>query len=597
MLHLIACTALNAQVSFKVQAPPSVAMGERFQIVFVAEGGRGTDFNAPSFSGFDVLFGPAIATSSSIQIVNGRTSSSTSNSYTYTLMPQKEGVFNIGEASIRIKGDKYTTSPFKIKVLPSGAGSSASSSGGGNVNGAANTPSLNSNNLFYRAIVSKTKVYEQEAIAVTFKLFVNANIGIRQLEDLKMPEYDGFISQTVDDKDKSQLNLETYNGRNYRTAVIQQVILFPQKSGRLVIPAGMIELGLALPPDDDDIDPFFASPILVKRKLYTSPVAIDVQALPTAGKPSSFNGAVGSYGLKAEITSGEPKTNESLILRLTITGKGNIKLVSNPKVSFPSEFEVFDPKVENQLNVGGGSVTGTKTIEYYAVPRQTGKFTIPPIEFSYFDPTDARYKTIKSNPFELNVAKGKSSTSVISSSSNKEDVKLLNQDIRYLKKNQGKSTLDGLEFSRSNGYVAVYLLLLLISLIVLFVLRKQIALNADIVDLRHRKANKVAVKRLKQSDVYKRAGKEDEFYNEILQALWGYLGDKFKLPLSLLNRDNIRQALMEKGIDQETSGELLGIIDQAEFARYAPSGDKGAMDDLYSHTAEIIGKIENFKTK
>lgn len=577
--------------SFKVNAPQSVAMGERFQIVFSLEDASGSDFRAPSMSDFDVLYGPAVTSSSMVQYNNGKRSKSQSTSYTYTLIPKKEGTFEVGSASIRSQGKQLTTQAFKIKVLPPNTPSQGT---GGSSNQTNGTGQISSNSIFYRTIVNKTKVYEQEAIAVTFKLYIDPNIGVQQLEDLKMPEFNGFISQTVEDGNEAQLVLENYNGRNYRTAVIQRMILFPQRNGRLQLPAGMIQVALALPPEPDE-DPFFARPIIVSRKIYSQPVNIDVTPLPAEDKPDSFNGAVGQFSMKVNLSSQKPKTNESMTVTVDITGEGNLKLLSSPELKFPDTFEVYDPKVENKIEVTAGGVRGSRTIEYYAVPRQTGEYTLPEFEFSFFDPVSKSYKTLKSRSVSLSVSKGKDGVSMVSSTANKEDIKLLSQDISYLKKETGVKRLVGYDFTFGLFHWLLYAIGILIAAIVFVPLKRMTRLQSNETALKHRRANNVAKRRLREANTFRLAGDKESFNTALLRALWGFLGDKFKMSLSELNRSNIEIVLSRKGATSELIEDILKVIDQAEYEKYAPSSDLSAMDKLYADAEKIIERIVNAK--
>ncbi|WP_373811100.1 BatD family protein [Porphyromonas macacae] len=577
--------------SFKVNAPQSVAMGERFQIVFSLEDASGSDFRAPSMSDFDVLYGPAVTSSSMVQYNNGKRSKSQSTSYTYTLIPKKEGTFEVGSASIRSQGKQLTTQAFKIKVLPPNTPSQGT---GGSSNQTNGTGQISSNSIFYRTIVNKTKVYEQEAIAVTFKLYIDPNIGVQQLEDLKMPEFNGFISQTVEDGNEAQLVLENYNGRNYRTAVIQRMILFPQRNGRLQLPAGMIQVALALPPEPDE-DPFFARPIIVSRKIYSQPVNIDVTPLPAEDKPGSFNGAVGQFSMKVNLSSQKPKTNESMTVTVDITGEGNLKLLSSPELKFPDTFEVYDPKVENKMEVTAGGVRGSRTIEYYAVPRQTGEYTLPEFEFSFFDPVSKSYKTLKSRSVSLSVSKGKDGVSMVSSTANKEDIKLLSQDISYLKKETGVKRLVGYDFTFGLFHWLLYVIGILIAAIVFVPLKRMTRLQSNETALKHRRANNVAKRRFREANTFRLAGDKESFNTALLRALWGFLGDKFKMSLSELNRSNIEIVLSRKGATSELIEDILKVIDQAEYEKYAPSSDLSAMDKLYADAEKIIERIVNAK--
>ena len=580
----------QAQVSFTVQAPTSVAMGEQFRVSFTLKNATGTDFKAPAMSDFDVLFGPATARSSSTSIINGKTTSEAAITYTYTLMPKGTGSFRIGEASIRANDRNYTTRPVSIKVLPADKKAAAKGQGG--------SPSarVDANSLFVRAIINKTKVYEQEAVLVTYKLYtLHPNL---QFEQVKFPEYEGFISQDVEDNAEKQYSLENYNGRNYQTAVLRQSLLFPQKSGRLTIPSGHFQVVVAVRREIADMDDFFnLQPYEnVRRTLTTTPINIDVTPLPEP-KPEGFDGAVGNYRISASFDGQQAKTNEALTLKVTIHGSGNIKLMGDPKVRFPDSFEQYDPKAESSLRVTTSGADGERTIEYYVVPRQTGRFTIPAFGITYFDPASRSYKTASTQDFTVQVAKGKGESASMSGGG-PDGIKMLGQDINYLKIARTPATTGAASFAFSLLYWGIYLLLFLLAVLLLFLYRRRMKMIADEAGMRWRKANRVATKRLRQAAAYKQSGRGDLFYEEVLRAVWGYLGDKLGIAVSELNKNNVADRLMQMdGIAQPLVDEFLGVIETCEFARYAPdSNEHAAMDAVYERVCSIIEQIDNAKS-
>lgn len=585
-------TFVQAQVSFTVQAPSSVAMGDQFRISFTLNNAKGTSFKAPSMNDFDVLYGPAMAQSSSITNVNGKTTSSTSITYTYTLIPKTTGTFQIGSASIRAKDQDHKTKPFKIKVLPADKHSSSNQT-------KSSKPSsrVDANSLFVRTIVNKTKVYEQEALLVTYKLYTrDPNL---QFEQVKFPEYEGFISQDIEDDAEKQFNLENYNGQNYQTAILRQSLLFPQKSGRLVIPSGHFQVVVAVRREISDFEDFFnLQPYEnIRRTLNTKPMPIDVTPLPEP-KPEGFDGAVGDYRISATLSGQQAKTNEALSLKVVVKGSGNIKLMGNPKIVFPDSFEEYDPKAESSLRVTTAGAEGERTIEYYVVPRQTGRFTIPSFGITYFDPAARAYKTASTKGFTIQVAKGKVESASMTNGAGGDAVEMLGQDIRYLKPIKGASSSTYPAFAFSLSYWMLYLILLLVAIVLLFLYRRRMKMIADEMNMRKRKANRVATKRLRQAATYKQTGKSDLFYEEILRALWGYLGDKLGIPVSELNKNNIADCLMQAGnTSQELVDELLQLIEACEYARYSPdSHEHTAMDSLYDRVRMVIEQIDNSKS-
>lgn len=404
-------------------------MGEQFRLTFTVNA-EGRDLRVQEMPDFDVLMGPSQSTSYSSSWVNGKSTSETTVTYTYVLMPKKEGTFNIAPATIKVNGSNYTSNGLAIKVLP------ADKAGKQEAETTTASGAISNDRLFVKMDVSKRSVFEQEGFLVTFKVYSLENFSIT---GLKYPEFEGFLVQEVELPQEKQLTLENYNGRNYQSAVMRQVILYPQRSGKITIEGGkydaVVRVRMQQAGGGSIFDSFFDSYRDVSKVLTTSPVTIDVKPLPS-GKPASFSGAVGTFSMTADISSNNVKTDEAVTIKVKITGNGNVKLVKNPEVVFPNDFDVYDPKVEMDIKTTTAGVSGSKTIEYMAIPRYAGDFEIPAIAFSYFDIKSGSYKTIKSEPYKLHVEQGKGgsgSSPVVSNFSNKESVKYLGKDIRYLK--------------------------------------------------------------------------------------------------------------------------------------------------------------------
>ena len=446
--------------------------------------------------------------------------------------------------------------------------------------------------------VSKRSVYEQEGFLVTFKLY---SLYDAALNDVKFPEFEGFLSQDIELN--PQWTLENYNGRNYRTVVIKQTVLYPQRSGKITIEGGKYDAVVRIRSKQrvrSIFDDFFDTYQDVKRVLTTPPVTIDVKPLPS-GKPASFRGAVGSYTMKASINSDHIKTNEAVTINIVLSGNGNIKLAKNPEISFPNDFEVYDPKVDNNIKTTSSGTSGTKSIEYMAIPRYAGDFEIPAVQFSYFDPKDGSYKTLSSQPFKLHVEKGiggeNSSSPVISNFGTQERVKYLGQDIRYIKVSKPHFVSNKEFFFGSFMYIMAYVLIAVLFIVFFAIYRKQVKENANIALVRTKKANKIAVRRLKKAERLLKERKKEEFYDEVLRAVWGYLSDKLNIPQANLTKDNVEAELMVFGGDKEVSDRFIDILNTCEFARYAPSQAPEAMEQLFKQTFDAIGKMENITKK
>ena len=591
VLTLTVGVSMNAKdVKFKASAPQAVVMGEQFRLSFTVNA-EGKDLRVQEMPDFEVLMGPSQSTSYSSSWVNGKSSSETTVTYTYILMAKKEGTFNIAPATIKVNGSNYTSNALSIKVLP------ADKAGKQEAETTTAKGSISNDRLFVKMNVSKQNVFEQEGFLVTFKVYSLENFSIT---GLKYPEFEGFLVQEVELPQEKQLTLENYNGRNYQMAVMRQVILYPQRAGKITIGSGkydaVVRVRMQQAGGGSIFDSFFDSYRDVNKILTTPPVTINVKSLPS-GKPAGFSGAVGNFSMTSEISANKVKADEAVTIKLKISGNGNVKLVKNPEVKFPNDFDVYDPKVENNIKTTTAGVSGTKEIEYMAIPRYAGDFEIPAIVFSYFDIKSGSYKTIKSEPYKLHVEAGKggnSSAPVVSNFSNKENVKYLGKDIRFLK-TRGFSFRENGEdiFFGSLIYYLCYIVPAILFIAFFFIYRKQVKENSDIALVRTKKANKMAVRRLKVAGRLMKENKKEEFYDEVLRALWGYLSDKLSIPQADLTKDNVEAELTRYGVGETVIKEFMDILNTCEFARYAPSQASDAMDKLYELTVDAIGEMEN----
>lgn len=601
MLAFLCCSAqaFAAEVEFTAKAPNSVVMGSQFELAYTINARKVNDFRAPSFDNFDVLIGPSRSVQSYTSIVNGKSTHVENMTYTYILMPRQEGSFTIPGATVKVNGKEYSSNSLNIKVLPEDDTTSGSA-GGGAQGVQRSSNQISSKDIFVLGQASKTKVMEQEAILLTYKMYV-ASLSISSIRPSKMPDFKGFHSQELDLSNADRWSLERYNGRNYRSAVLQQVVLFPQRSGTLKIEPAEYDVAIEQPVEfDDPFDAFFnmQTSTTVRRKVTAPAVTIQVEALP-AGKPLNFSGGVGSFSLSSTISpkASEVKTNEAVTIKLILSGTGNMKLISSPEVDFPSDFEVYDPKVEDQFRITANGLSGNRVIEYLAIPRHEGKFEIPPIAFSYFDSKSKSYKTIKTQAYTLNVSKGAGSSSggatVVSNYVNQEDLKILGEDIRFIKLNEVTLHPRDQFLFGSLTYKLFFILPLLLFGALLVIFRKRAKENSNIALVRTKKANKVARSRMKSAYKLLKAGDKELFYDEVLRALWGYVSDKLTIPLSKLSKDNIEDELTKCGVDQALTQEFIAILNTCEFAKFAPSDDNQAMDKTFQQATQIIGQIEN----
>ena len=578
-------------ITFSANAPEVVVSGNQFRLSFTVNSQKVRDFRAPNMKGFGVLMGPSRSTQ--YQNYNGVVTNSIT--FTYILMAEKEGTYTIPGATIVADGNNYTSNSVEIKVLPpdqssSSAGSSNSARSSRNQ---ANSGKITDKELFMTATASKTNVYEQEAILLTYKVYTQVNLTAL---DGDIPDLKGFHTQEVELPNQKTYSLEHYNGRNYNTLVWRQLVLFPQQTGKIEIPSVTFEGTVSqMIASADPFDAFFNGGNYVKitKNIVTPKLTINVKELP-AGKPANFSGGVGEFTLSSSINTQELKTNDAVTIKLVISGTGNMKLINTPEVGFPQDFEIYDPKVENKFNLTRNGLSGNKVIEYLAIPRHAGVYTIPPIEFSYFDLKSQSYKTLKTDAYTLNVAKGEgNSDQVVANFTSKEDLKVLGQDIRYIKTGDTHLTKKDDYFFGSISYYLWYIIPLGLFIAFLAINRKQAMENANVAKVRTKKANKVATKRMKNAGKLLAEKKSEAFYDEVLKALWGYISDKLSMPVSQLSKDNIEEKLQKHQVNEELIKEFINNLNECEFARYAPGNQDEKMDKIYTSAIDVISKMEN----
>lgn len=584
------------KVRFVAEAADVVVSGDQVRLVFTVNSQDIKDFRAPSIKGFDVLMGPSRSQQSSIQIINGKRTSNSSTAFTYILLAGSPGTYTIPAASVEVNGEKVFSNAISIKVLPQDQNSGNSGNNGGESTSSSRSQAagsrISANDLFITATASKTTVHEQEAILLTYKVYTVVNL--RQLYG-KMPDLKGFHTQEVELPQQKTFTLEHYKGRNYNTTVWSQYVLFPQQTGKLEIPSITFDGVVAQQTvSDDPFDAFFngGGYVEVKKKITTPKVVINVQPLPA--KPAGFSGAVGEFKLASSINATDVKTNDAVTIKLTLSGTGNMKLIGTPEVKFPQDFEIYDPKVTDDYKLTNSGLTGTKTFEYLAIPRHAGNFTIPAVEFTYFDLKSNSYKTLKTEAYNLKVAKGQGNADqVISDFTNKESVKMLGKDIRFIKLGDSSLRPKGDFFFGTVGYYLCYLIPLLLFVVFAVIYRQKALENANVAKVKTKKANKVATRRMKLAGKLLAENKKNEFYDEVLKALWGYISDKLSIPVSQLSKDNIEAELTNYGVQEALIAEFIGVLNECEYARYAPGNENEAMDKVYSASVEVISKMEN----
>jgi tetratricopeptide (TPR) repeat protein len=574
-----------------VNSPSHVAEGEQFRLSYTINSQKVSGFTVGEIpEEFDVLMGPSQSSQHSVQMINGNVTQSASITYTYILFANKKGVYKIPPAYINADGKDVKSSETVITVTEP-VEKPQVKHGQGQPQVDNSVRDIKGSDLFIRVTASKKNVYEQEPVLLTYKVYTLVNLTSL---DGKMPDLKGFHTQEIPLPQQKSFKIETINGKAYKTVTWSQYVMFPQITGKMEIPS--ITFNGIVVQQNRYIDPFEAffngmsGYVETKKKIIAPAINLDVKPLPE--RPANFSGGVGEFNISAVIDNSEVKANDPVKLIVNVSGTGNMKLLKEPLVNFPKDFDVYDAKVSDNSKLTVKGVEGTITYEYLAVPRHQGKYEIPPVEFVYFDINDGEYKTLTTQPFELNVAKGAGVTGV-SDYTNKEDLKLLNKDIRYIK------TGDANIKSRTSfffGSLNYWLSLLAVSIlfgIMFIMLRMRMSNNSDTVMLRDRKARKIATKRLKIAAKMAQMGKPNELYDEILKALWGYVGDKLNMPVEQLSRDNIKEKLSANGVGDETINKFIFALDECEFARYAPGDVKGNMNKTYDAAAAAIIDIEN----
>ena len=592
-IAILLLTVLTAQaVSFTVEAPRQVVEGNKFNVTFVLNNGEGSSFTAPEVSGAKLIYGPSVSHSYSSSWVNGKSSSSSSEEYTMIYKATATGKCHIGAASIVVGGKRMATKAFTIEVLPSG--SSQPSQQPQHTPGAPTPYSdpmtqsadkeVSGKDLFVRIEMSKPRVYEQQAVVCTIKLYTKYQIS--QFMPTIQPSFDGFLIEEIPVQ-PSLNKVETLNGERYMTAILKQCILYPQQSGNLTISSGNYDVSVVQFDTFRSIFGSISKPVEKSLKVTSNKATIHILPLPEP-KPASFTGAVGKFNVTTDLKPATGlKTYSAAIYRYVVSGTGNIKYIKAPEIKFPDQFDVYDPKTDVQVNDGAGDMSGRVVMDYTFIPQYAGEFEIPASEFSYFNPETGKYETVTVPARHLSVAKGEGQPS--------NHYRMKNMDIRPIKSGD-------LGLKKSHGYIVdgwtywLWFLLPLLALVALIAYyRRQLKERADVRRMRSKRASKVAQRRLKAARGFAARNDRSGFYAEMLNALWGYMSDKLSIPVSELSKDNINAELEQYGINEQLRKESMELIDKCEFAQYAPELASGDMNAVLDEAAGIIDRLESVK--
>ncbi len=592
-------------VRFTASGKQVVKEGERFRIVFEINA-EGNTFRAPDFGSLQVLSGPSSSTSSNIQYINGRMSKSFTISYTYIVQAGAKGETTVGPASVTVDGTMYQSNPLKITVVENAnTGNNArtnSSSPSGSTQDDAGI--LQNDDVYVTASVSNTAPYLGEQVIVTYKIYTK--VPVTGLSIDKLPSFNGFWSKNLlDNNSQYSQSTEVINGEEYVTAEISKIALFPQKTGVLDIDPAEVSCNVQLRVQNnrgrsnDPFESFFNDPFFnrnvknVSAKLKSKPLTINVQSLPQKDKPDNFTGAVGDFQFKSQIDRTELAANDALNLTIEISGKGSIELITPPEVKFPVDFESFDPKITTNVNTSSYGLSGKKKFEYLAIPRNPGDFTIDPVKFSFFNPKTKTYESFESEAYHITVDKGSGTGNNITySATSQEDIRFIGKDIRHIKvDNEPLVPVEKFLFGSTIFYLII-LIILLLPVVLIVVWKQREKQQANVSKVKNKKANKVARTRLQKAEKFKKDGNDKGFYDEIAQAIWGYIADKFGISRSELSMESVRETLLSKSVEEEITNNFIQTLNNIEFARFAPGDARNKMESVYNEAISAITQAE-----
>ena len=600
LLLFITGIAYGQEVKFEASAPSVVATGEQFRLSYTLNQ-EGTNLKVPTLEGFELLMGPSVSQSSSFSFVNGKSTQSKSYTYTYLLEGTKEGKFQIAPASVIVDGKQYQSNALTIEVVKGNTNSNASSgrNSGQPIQPDA-TASVNEENLFVKVDVSKKSLYLGESLVATIKVYTKVDLS--NFGRSKFPTFDGFLAEEIPTPQRIELVRETYNGQIYNVGVIRKVLLFPQHTGEIVIEPFELECIVRqrlAGGGHSFFDDFFGNYRDVRAMRRSKPVTVTVKELPQNGKPAGFSGTVGNITMSTSLSADTVSANDAITYKVTFSGQGNLKLLQAPVMDFPLDFEAYDPKESRNVNTSENGMAGTVSFEYVLIPRYSGDYKIPAIRYSYYDTKSNTYKTIVGQEYAIHVRKGAEKGQAGSTSGNvvqsfkKEDIRQVGEDIRYLKTGSLNLKEAGVHFFGTLKYW-LSLFIPLVLFIAAFVFNRQrIKANADIARVKNRTATKMARKRLKLAATALKSHNGEQFYDEVLKALWGYMSYKLNIDKAELNRDNISEILQRKNVSEDLMKDFISLLDTCEYARYAPgSNSDNEMEKVYARSIEVITKLD-----
>ena len=562
--------------------------GEKIRIEFSINA-KGKDFRAPNFKDFRILSGPNPSTSSSYSFVNGKSQNQTTTTYSYILIAQKIGSLTIGSATINAKGKQYKSNPITIEIVKNNVQKS-------NQNKTSSSKkSINKEQLFLSATANKRKIYQGEQILVTYKLFTRVDLASTDLKN--NPALNGFWTEDI--KVNNKFRREIIDGIPYNVATIKKALLTAQKSGKLKVDPMEIRTQVRVQNKNNRRDPFdpfnmFNQYSTIEEVISSKPITITVEPLPTP-RPTYFYGGVGDLRMNVEVNNKTIKANEAINFKITISGSGNLVLLEPFDIAFPPDFEIYDPKIIDKTFSAKTHTDGKKTFEYLLIPRFEGSYEIPAISYTYFHPQSKSYKTIRSDKIPINVLKGDAEETGVITIINKEDIKLLNSDIRYIK-TETNLQKEGDYFYRSNLFWVLFILPILLFVSLITYLRITNKRDKDSLFNRSRKATNIAQKRLKNAQKHLNMNERELFFEDIEKSLWGYFADRFAVELFQLSKESIQHYFSKNRISEKTEIQFIALLNDCELARYAPSTMQNSkMEALLKSAQEIIIEVESQK--
>lgn len=574
------------KITFTMEAPQVVELGEQFRLAFSVNA-KGQNLKLPDLADFEVLMGPSTSQSTAFQIINGVSSQSVSFSYLYVLRARKEGKFTINPGSITIDGNEYKSNAQAVEVVK---GSAKPSTGG--VDTPTSTPgTVPKNDLFVKMNLDRRSLYKGEHLTATIKIYSKVNLS--GFEDISIPNFEGFWSQDIPLPQQISLQRETFNGEIYNVGTLKRTLLFPQQTGNITIGSVKIDciVQQRVKKSQSMFDDFFDSFANVKATIVSDPVSVNVQPLPAA--PTEFSGAVGKFDIRSSISAKSVRENDAITIKLDITGNGNIKLINPPKISFPADFEVYDPKTNSNFSASDAGLAGNISFEYLFLPRFAGTYTIPAVNFVYFDTDSKRFVSRTTEEYKIRVEKGDGTRSNQTVNTvAKEDIKQIGTDIRFIKTGNSELNPKGYTFFGSWTFYLIYIGGMLVLLTIYLLNQKRIRENANVARMKNKKASKVALKRLREASTHLQSNSDEKFYESVTRAFWGYLSDKLTIPASELSREKASEELTRHSVSAGIVERFVKILDTCEYARFAPGGGSAKMHELFTEATDVMSVME-----